>query len=287
MRRLMIANLLGAALLTLAAAPALALQPTAPTAPPAKAPDKPAATPKPDAPKANSAIVPVDRKDEGWVKRQESFNARARQGAEKGDIDVIFIGDSITQGWEGAGKPVWEEFYGKRNAVNFGIGGDRTQHVLWRIEHGNLDGLAKPKAGAAPRLVVLMIGTNNSNGTDNTAAEIAAGIKACVAAIHAKLPATRILLLSVFPRGEKPNPQREKNAEASRLAAAAADGKTVLQLDIGDKFLESDGSLKKEVMPDFLHLSEDGYRRWASAIEPKLQEILGKAAPAAPPTAPK
>lgn len=243
-----------------------ALQPA--TAP---APPKPAAVAKP-----NSAVEPVSKSNEEWWKKlNESFDARAKEGAEKGDIDVIFLGDSITFGWRNEGAKVWDEYYGKRHAVNFGIGGDRTQHVLWRVLNGNLDGLARPKAGHAPRLVVLMIGTNNSNGDDNTAAEIGAGIKACVAAVREKLPETRVLLLSVFPRGEKPNPQREKNAEASRIASGAADNKSVFGMDIGAKFLEPDGTLTRAVMPDLLHLSEEGYRRWAAAIEPRVREVLG------------
>ena len=98
----------------------------------------------------NDAIKPVPR-DANWMKRHDSFNARIKQG----NVDLLFIGDSITQGWEGAGKAAWSEKYGKRNAVNLGIGGDRTQHVLWRLDNGNIDGIK-------PKLAVLMIGTNNS-----------------------------------------------------------------------------------------------------------------------------
>lgn len=224
----------------------------------------------------HAAVIPAERVEKWCQDRHAAFNARAAQGAEKGDIGVIFLGDSITQGWEGAGKKVWDEFYGNRAAVNMGIGGDRTQHILWRLAHGNVDGLAKPKSGSPPKLVVLMIGTNNSNGKDHTAPEIADGIKAIVADLRERLPETRVLLLSIFPRGEKPNPQREKNAEASRLAAAIADGRMVHSLDIGPAFLEKDSTLSKEIMPDHLHLSEAGYRRWAEAMEGKVRELLGE-----------
>jgi len=223
----------------------------------------------------NTAATAVIRPQVEWAKRTEVFMERTRTAAEKGDIDVIFLGDSITQGWEGAGKPVWDEFYGKRRAVNYGISGDRTQHVLWRIQRGSLDGLAKPALGNAPKLVVLLIGTNNSHGADNTAAEIAGGIKACVATVREKLPETKVLLLSIFPRGEKPSAQREKNAEASRLAAAAADGEKVFSLDIGAKFVGKDGAIDKELMPDAVHLSEKGYRVWAEEMEGKVKEFLG------------
>lgn len=204
----------------------------------------------------------------------DAFNSRAKQGAANGDIQLIFLGDSITQQWGGPGATVWKEFYGERQAVNFGIGGDRTQHVLWRLEHGNVDGLAKPAQGHAPKLVVLMIGTNNSG--DDSAEDIAAGIRAVVGTLRAKLPSTKVLLLAIFPRGEHANPVRDKVMRASELAKSVADGKKVQFLDIGSVFTEPDGAIRPEVMPDFLHLSEEGYRRWANAIEPTIREMLGE-----------
>lgn len=212
--------------------------------------------------KNHSAVVPEPREG-NWIDRHEAINERTRQG----DIDLVFLGDSITQGWNN--NEVWQEHYGSRKAANMGIGGDRTQHVLWRLDHGNVDDIS-------PKLVVLMIGTNNSNRTDNTAEEIADGIKAIVAKLRVKLPETKVLMLAIFPRGEKPNPQREKNAEASRLASEVADDEMVYYLDIGPAFLEEDGTLSKEIMPDSLHLSVDGYRIWADAIEDKVAELLGE-----------
>src|SRR5438552_1382128 len=129
----------------------------------------------------------------GFQARHDKFNERVK----KGNVDLIFIGDSITEAWEGAGKQVWEKQYGRRNAVNLGIGGDRTQHVLWRLEHGNVEGIS-------PKAAVVMIGTNNSNGKDNTSEQIADGIKAVVAKVREKSPKTKVLLLAIFPRGEKP-----------------------------------------------------------------------------------
>ncbi|MBI3837950.1 MAG: GDSL family lipase [Planctomycetia bacterium] len=211
-----------------------------------------------------STLQPVPR-DGGWMQRHESFNQRAKQG----NVDLVLIGDSITQGWEGAGKDVWSKYYTKRNAMNLGIGGDRTQHVLWRLDHGNIDGIS-------PKLAVLMIGTNNSNGADNTPEEIAAGIDAIVKKLRAKLPNTKVLILAVFPRGEKPNPQREKNAKASEIAAKTADDKMVYFLDIGGKFLTPDGTLTKDIMPDYLHLSPQGYEIWASSIEPMVAQLMGE-----------
>ncbi len=203
-------------------------------------------------------------RDAGWVKRHETYNQTIKNHQ---DAQLLFIGDSITDAWSGQGKEAWNKHFAPRKAVNLGIGGDRTQHVLWRLENGNIDGV-KPKAA------VLMIGTNNSNGRDHTAEEIADGIKAIVAKLRKELPETKILLLAIFPRGEKPNPQREKNAKASKLASEVADDKTVHYLDIGEKFLSADGSLSKEIMPDYLHLSPKGYQIWAEAIEPKVAELM-------------
>jgi beta-glucosidase len=211
-----------------------------------------------------STVQPVPRKGQ-QLKRHEQFNERIKQG----NVELIFIGDSITQGWEGAGKDVWAKHYGPRNAVNLGIGGDRTQHVLWRLEHGNIDGIA-------PKVAVLMIGTNNSNGADNTAEEIGAGITAIVSKLRSALPQTKVLILGIFPRGPKPNPQREKNAKASEIASKLADDKNVFYLDIGPKFLAADGTLASEIMPDHLHLSPKGYEIWADAIEPKVAELMGE-----------
>jgi len=215
--------------------------------------------------KTHSAVTPVPREGKQWVQRHESFNARAQQG----DVDLVFIGDSITHSWERNGKDVWDKYYSHRKAMNLGISGDRTQHVLWRLKHGNIDGIS-------PKVAVLMIGTNNSNRTDHTAEEIADGITAIVKLLRAKLPRTKVLILGIFPRGEKPNPQREKNARANEMAMKLADGRMVHYMDIGVHFLKPDGTLTKDIMPDYLHLTPWGYQMWAIAIEGKLRELLGE-----------
>lgn len=213
---------------------------------------------------ANTAIIPVPRIGP-ITDRQSEVLQRAKDNP--GKCDVAFIGDSITQGWEGEGKNVWKKYYGKRKALNFGVSGDRTQHVLWRIENGQLDGI-KPNA------VVLMIGTNNSNGQDNTEADILEGVTAIVKQIHAHLAETKILIVGIFPRGEKFNAQRGKILQVNQALAKLADGKAVQYVDFGSLLIESDGSISKAVMPDYLHLSEAGYEIWAKAIEPKLKKIL-------------
>ncbi len=216
--------------------------------------------------KPNPAVTPADRNAEPrWKERHDHVLAANKAG----DIDLLFIGDSITQGWEDAGKDAWKGHFAPMHAANLGFSGDRTQHVLWRIDHGELDGI-KPKAA------VLMIGTNNSNGADNTADEIADGIKAVLVRLHDKQPQMHVLLLGVFPRGEKPNPQRDKLAAVNAAIAKLDDGKTVHYLDIGPRFLQPDGTISKDIMPDSLHLSAKGYDIWAAAIEPKLAELLKK-----------
>lgn len=214
-------------------------------------------------PKLHSAIKPEPREG-SWIKRHESFNERVKMG----NVDLLFIGDSITQGWEGAGKDVWKKQYDPRNAVNLGIGGDRTQHVLWRLEHGNIDGIQ-------PKLAVLMIGTNNASG--NTPEEIADGIRAIVGKLREKLPTTKVLILGVFPRGaDKNNAQRQVNQKTNAIVDKLADGEKVFYLDIGKSFLAEDETLSKEIMPDLLHLSPKGYQIWADAIESKVTELIGK-----------
>lgn len=217
--------------------------------------------------KKHSAVTPVQRKSDWWVKRFNLLNERIKQNP---DTKLLFVGDSITHSWDSRkGQKVWQQYYTKRKAVNIGISADRTQHVLWRLDYGNVDGIS-------PKAAVLMIGTNNSNRQDNTAEEIADGIIAICKKLQEKLPKTKILMLAIFPRGPKPSMQREKNAKASLLASRIADNKTIFYLDIGDKFLTKDKILTKEIMPDYLHPNEKGYCIWAQAIEPKLKELLGE-----------
>lgn len=217
----------------------------------------------------NSAIVPSLRTSPtNWVARHEGFLTEAKGGK----FDLVFIGDSITDGWRKRGIEVWNKFYAPRGALNLGIGGDRTQHVLWRIDHGELDGL-KPKA------VVLMIGTNNTGkerdgSARNSTAETIEGVTAVVKSIRTKLPGSELLLLAVFPRGKVDAPERAQIKEINAALAKLDDGKIVKFLDIGKVFLADDGSIPKTIMPDLLHPSEQGYQRWADAMEPTLAGML-------------
>jgi lysophospholipase L1-like esterase len=210
-----------------------------------------------DGPKTTQPVPKDEKRHLGFV-----------EIAKKGGVDVLLLGDSITDGWRGGGKKVYAEHFEPLKAANFGIGGDRTQHVLWRLRNGELEGIT-------PKVLMLMIGTNN--GGDG-AEDVAAGITAIVKEIQGKSPATKILLLGIFPRGEKPNPAREKNDKVNTMVAKLDDGgKTVKYLDIGGKFLETDGTISKEIMPDSLHLSEKGYKIWADAVLPSVKELLAAA----------
>ncbi len=219
--------------------------------------------------KEHSAVAPVPRDDERnakwWNSRHEGVNEQLK----KGNVELLYIGDSITHGWENVGKDIWDTYYAPRNAVNMGFGGDRTQHVLWRLDHSNFEGIS-------PKLAVIMIGTNNSNGKDNTAEEIADGIITICQRLRIQFPKMKILLLATFPRNPEPSPQRQKNAEASLLASRIADGKMIHYLDINDIFLTEDEELTKDIMPDFLHPNKTGYKIWAEAIEPKVAQLMGE-----------
>jgi beta-glucosidase len=184
-----------------------------------------------------------------------------------GKIDIAFIGDSITARW-GNGED-WTKHWGSYRAVNMGIGGDRTQNVLWRLQNGQLDGYKS-------RVFVVMIGTNNCWGKNVEPDDVAAGIKAILDLIQSKQPQAKILLLSILPTGNKPNPGRELRASVNALISKFAGG-SVHYMDISAKFLEPDGTISKEVMHDFLHLGSKGFDIWAESIKEKLKELLAEA----------
>jgi beta-glucosidase len=198
-----------------------------------------------------------------FLDRHESFLKRGKEGP----IDVLFIGDSITQGWTiGKGKEIWNKYYAPLNAANFGIGGDGTQSVLWRIANGELDDIS-------PKVVVLLIGINNS-----TRPGVADGIKKIAAQIREKLPHSKLLLLGIFPRMERDGSissrLREHTAAVNRELATLDDGKHIRFLDLGEKFIDTEGKVPKEYMPDGLHPAAAGYQIWAEEMQPLLDEML-------------
>ncbi len=220
------------------------------------------------------ASIPEDRNIPRYVQQTSWINAIARN--EKNfPIDLIFVGDSITHGWERSGKEVWKQYYGNRRAFNFGIGGDRTGHVIWRLEHSPMDKIS-------PKMAVVMIGTNNRTAPADTAE----GIKKIVSILQEKYPEIKILLLEVFPRGEKPDDPARKRVNAINviLRQNCANMKNVTIKSLADLYLDKKGILPKDLMPDFLHPNAEGYKRWANAIEPEIEKVLGPI-PSNPPEA--
>ncbi len=222
-------------------------------------------------PPDNPAVAPVPKEGE-WFAIHESYVTTASRGG----IDLLFLGDSITAGWMPAALDLWERHYAPRKAANFGIGADHTQHVLWRLDHGELEGIR-------PKVVVLMIGTNNIQ--DQTEDQVVEGVKAIVERLRRKLPASKILLLGIAPRGLDRHGSQATTAADPRVApinlklARLHDGATITYLDFGPALLNEDGRLIHDIEPDFLHFSHEGYRIWAEAMEPTLDRLMRGAEP--------
>jgi lysophospholipase L1-like esterase len=222
----------------------------APTAP-ARAGRGPAGPPPP-------ATVPLPR-DDG---RHKAFLAIAAGSP----IELLFVGDSITDGWRNAGQTLWDQHFAPHKAANFGIGGDTTQGVLWRMQNGELEGY---KA----KLIVLMLGTNNINRNPND--DIVEGDRLIVQEFRKRQPQAKVLILGIFPRGvEATNPYRASISDINSKLAKLADNKNVYFMDIGDKFLTADGTLTPEIMPDALHPNFKGYQIWADAISARVRQLM-------------
>lgn len=199
-----------------------------------------------------------------WLNFHHGFLDRTKQD----NVSIVFLGDSITQGWTGGGKEIWDRRYAPLGAVDYGIGGDSTRQVLWRIGHGELDGLS-------PKLVMLLIGTNNLYGDFNagTDDEIAAGITKIVATLRTKLPRTKILLLGLLPRQNEYFSGRI--VTINKAVAKLEDGHAVRFLDMGPKFATALGKVRPELYsPDQLHLNAAGYQAWADAMQPLFDALL-------------
>lgn len=189
------------------------------------------------------------------------------------DVKLVFLGDSITQAWDDKGLAVWQQRYKPRHALNLGFNGDRTEHVLWRLENGAIENIQ-------PKLIVLLIGTNNAGHRKEDPAETAMGIAHIIDKLRAKLPTTKILLLAIFPRGPDNNdPIRRLVTKTNQLIQCYADNQKVFWLDINAKFLDSEYRLDKQVMEDYLHPNPEQYKVWAEAIETTLSSLLVEHSP--------
>ena len=199
-----------------------------------------------------------------WLAQHDAFVTRARQGG----IDVLFLGDSITENFATRGADVWNrEIAPLGNVVDFGIGGDRTQFVLWRAQHGEL-------AGSGARVVVLMVGTNNL--ATATPQNVVRGVSAIVDTVRAELPNAIVIVNALLPRGAAGDPARAKIAEVNARLAGLADGARVRYVDSGPGFVDAAGEVRPELMPDDLHPSAAGYEVWAAALRPVLLDVLSR-----------
>ena len=234
-----------------------------------------AAPPPPAAPAIVDASAPIARTDKpAFYTLHDEFLARGKSGP----IGVLFLGDSITERWKQA-PHIWEHYFGKYQPANFGIGGDRTHNVIWRIENGELDGIK-------PRVVVLMLGTNNTDV--HSAEQIAAADEKIIGMVRKKIPGAKVLLLAIFPRDARKNndgliTQAQVADAAKRVAtidkanallANLDDGNNVRFLNLNHVFLGRDGRIPWTIMPDQLHLSPAGYQLWDEAIDKTLAEMM-------------
>jgi beta-glucosidase len=200
-----------------------------------------------------------------WMPRHE---AKLKEKETLGDVQLVFIGDSITHAWENKGKKVWAKEYAPYKALNLGYSGDRTEHVLWRLENGEIDGIT-------PKAIVMMIGTNNVGQRDEASEKVAAGIKAILYLLEKKQPQAKVLLLGIFPRGATANdPKRQLTDGTNAIIKDFADNKRVFYLNINNKFLDAEGKLSRKVMADRLHPNPNQYQVWADAIRPSLLPLL-------------
>jgi lysophospholipase L1-like esterase len=205
--------------------------------------------------------------DERFLKRHEDFVAEAN----KGGTNLLLLGDFLTDDWRGNNKnkvkAIYDRAFGPYHPANFGQGGDYVQHLLWRVQNGELEGIS-------PKVVMLLIG--GTNGSNNDPPEkIADAVKAIIATVREKCPSARILLLSVPPRGESPTTIRTRHMSVNPYLAKLDDGgKTVQFVDLAAKYLQPDGTVSRDLMPDFFHLSEKGYQVWADTVAQPLKELI-------------
>jgi beta-glucosidase len=226
---------------------------------------KPPADPAP--PPLAAIPLPVnDGTREYWALRELQNEARIRQGP----APVVFLGDSITDDFANRqGRPVWRMFFGRMGAANLAVAGITTSQVLWQVQTGQV-------AALNPEVVVILIGTNNL-GLGQSPADTAVGIAAIVDQLGEQLPDTRVLLLGLLPRGERPdNPFRDAIARVNRRIARLADGQRVQFINFGPDYLRPDGTIPFELMPDFLHPSQEGFKIYAAGIwEPLVAALRG------------
>lgn len=213
----------------------------------------------------SESTVAQPRADESGKARHAELIGRVRASRPS---SVVFIGDSITQGWEQDGSELWAERFAPLGAVNLGAGGDRTEHVLWRLREA-------PIGPLEPEVVVVMIGTNNVGHRRDGAAGTLAGVRAVVDLVLSQAPRATVVLCAIFPRGAQMNPMRgellQVNQALLRAYPPGDASSRVRFVDLGDRLIDPDGSIPTSLMPDGLHLSAAGYKVWADALMPAIR----------------
>ncbi|QUX94397.1 acetylglucosamine-6-sulfatase [Marinomonas sp. CT5] len=211
------------------------------------------------------SVTPSPQDSIWWLPRHKQKLAEKKAME---SVDLVFLGDSITQAWEKEGADVWRTFYQSRNALNLGFNGDKTENVLWRLAHGEIDNIQ-------PKLLVLLIGTNNAGHRMDKAEDTALGIQTILSVLAEKLPKTKVLLLAIFPRSAMPTQKlRVLNEEVNKIIAHFADDKNVFFHNINAVFLDDEGRITSDVMNDFLHPNASQYQLFAEAIEPYIIELM-------------
>lgn len=220
------------------------------------------------APAVASGTTPTKRTTEySWmsVSTWDKMHAEDVLAAQYDQVDVLFVGDSITAGWDWS---IWEKNFKPLNAANFGIGGDNTGNVLWRLQHGAIGNIQ-------PKLIVLLIGVNNVGGLQESPEQAAAGVTMVVKQLQLAWPQSKILLNAVFPFHQAASSDNRKKVKTlNKIIAKLGDNKTIFYKDYGPLLLQKDGSISPEIMADFLHPTPKGYQVWADAMTPDIHQLL-------------
>jgi lysophospholipase L1-like esterase len=204
------------------------------------------------------SIIPVARDEDWWQLRHQQKLTECQCISE--ELDILFVGDSITHAWELEGEAAWLQYYDQQNCFNLGYAGDRTEHLLWRLQNGEIDGLKVKR-------VVVLIGTNNAGHRLDPPQDIAAGVKMILNELQQRLPESQIVLMAIFPRSRNHSkPMRKRINASNELIKGYADGKQIIWLDINQYFLTDEGVLLESVMPDLLHPNASQYWIWAEQL---------------------
>jgi beta-glucosidase len=204
------------------------------------------------------SVIPTKRTEDWWQLRHQQKLAELQEISES--IDILFLGDSITHAWEVEGEEYWQQHFVHPKAFNLGFAGDRTEHLLWRLQSGAVKGLS-------PQWVILLIGTNNAGHRLDAPEDIATGVQTILDELQLQLPTSKILLMAIFPRSRNTNkPMRQRVNASNALIKTFADGKQIHWLDINHQFLTENGVLLESVMPDLLHPNATQYHKWGHAV---------------------